>query len=102
MTYRVQLSSEARRQLLEIDEWWTMNRRTAPELVLKELARVTSLLAAMPTAGKVYRRATSASYRRLLLRRSRFHVYYLIDEPARIVMIVAIWSAVRGHGPALP
>jgi hypothetical protein len=56
----------------------------------------------MPRAGKVYRRATSASYRRLLLRRSRFHVYYLIDEATRLVSIVAIWSAVRGHGPVLP
>lgn len=102
MTYRVQLTSEARRQLLEIAEWWTVNRRKAPELVLRELARATSLLAVTPMAGKAYRGATSASYRRLLLRRSRFHVYYLIDETARVVMIVAIWNAVRGHGPALP
>jgi plasmid stabilization system protein ParE len=78
------------------------DRGGAPERVLRELARVTSLLSTMPRAGKVYRRATSASYRRLLLRRSRFHVYYLIDEKSRLVTIVAIWSAVRGHGPMLP
>jgi hypothetical protein len=92
--YRVQLTSEARRQLVEIGEWWMENRRKAPDLVLRELARATSLLSVTPRAGKAYRRSTSASYRRLLLRRSRFHVYYVIDE--------AIWNAVRGHGPELP
>ena len=102
MNYRVQLTAEARRQLQEIDEWWTVNRPKAPALVLRELARATSLLSTMPMAGKIYRRATSANYRRLLLRRSRFHVYYLVDEAERAVRIVAIWNAVRGHGPDLP
>jgi plasmid stabilization system protein ParE len=102
VTYRVQLTSEARRQLVDIGEWWRENRRKAPDLVLRELARATSLLAVTPRAGKAYRRATSASYRRLLLRRSRFHVYFVIDEAAQVVWIVAIWNAVRGHGPELP
>ncbi len=74
----------------------------APGLVLRELARATSLLSTMPMAGTAYRRATSASYRRPLLRRSRFHVYYVIDETERVIRIVAIWNAVRGHGPDLP
>jgi plasmid stabilization system protein ParE len=71
-------------------------------LVLRELARATSLLSMSPMAGKVFRSAGFERHRRLLFRRSRFHVYYLIDETARIVVIVAIWNAVRGHGPALP
>jgi hypothetical protein len=101
VSYRVQLTAEARRQLQE-DEWWTANRPKAPDLVLRELARTTSLLSTMPMAGKAYRRATSASYRRILLRRSLFHVYYVVDETERAVRIVAIWNAVRGHGPELP
>lgn len=103
MNYRVQLTAEARRQLQEIDEWWTVNRPKAPALVLRELARARDVVALDDAmAGKVYRRATSASYRRLLLRRSRFHVYYMVDEGERAVRIVAIWNAVRGHGPDLP
>jgi plasmid stabilization system protein ParE len=102
VTYRVQLTAEARRQLVEIGEWWMENRRKAPDLVLRELARATSLLSVTPRAGKAYRRSSSVSYRRLLLRRSRFHVYYVIDEATQVVSIVAIWNAVRGHGPELP
>jgi len=102
VSYRVQLTSEARRQLQDIDRWWTEHRPKAPGLVLRELARATSLLSMSPMAGKVFRSASFESHRRLLLRRSRFHVYYLVDEAARVVVIVAIWNAVRGHGPALP
>ena len=102
MTYRVRLTSEARRQLLEIDAWWAANRSGAPVLLATELARAVSLLSTMPGLGKAYRGATAEPYRRLLLRRSRFHLYYSIDEGARTVMISAVWSAVRGHGPSLP
>ncbi len=102
MTYRIQLTDEARRQLVEIEAWWAANRPSAPELLLRELDRAISLLSVMPMAGKAYLRSTSASYRRLLLRRSRFHLYYVIDETSQVVMIMAIWNAVRGHGPMLP
>ncbi len=102
MTYRVQLTSEARRQLSDIVEWWRRTGGRRRISFLRELARATSLLAVTPRAGKAYHRATSASYRRLLLRRSRFHVYYVIDEAEQLVWIVAIWNAARGHGPELP
>lgn len=101
MTFRVQVTDEARRQLFEIDEWWTQNRPKAPDLVHEEFARVISLLAATPSAGRVHIETESATYRRLLLRRSRFHVYYVIDESARVVVVTAIWNGARGHGPVL-
>ena len=101
MSYRVQVSDEARRQILEIDSWWTADRSSAPDLFWQELMRAMSLLEAMPLAGKVYRRAGSTNYRRLLRRRSQFHVFYLVDEPARVVVVVAVWNANRGHGPPL-
>ena len=41
MTDRIQLTAEAHRQLSDIVEWWTENRRKAPDLVLRELARAT-------------------------------------------------------------
>ena len=102
MTFRVQLTSEARAHLLAIDEWWTANRPEAPDLVAREFSRAVSLLATTPSAGKTYPAATSASFRRLLLRRTEYHVYYLIDESARVVLITAIWSGVRGRRPPVP
>ncbi len=101
MSFPVQVTAEARRQLLEIDEWWTANRPEAPDLILREFSRALALLAVTPTAGKVYVAQTSAEFRRLLLRRSGFHVYYVVDAAARVVLIAAIWNGARGHGPPL-
>jgi hypothetical protein len=35
----------------------------------------------------------------VLLRASRFHVYYVEQRPR--VVVLAVWSAVRGRGPNL-
>lgn len=101
MSFRVQVTAEARRQLLEIDEWWTTNRPAATDLILHEFSRALALLAMSPTAGTLYRAHASAVFRRLLLRRSGFHVYYLVDDVARVVVIAAVWNGARGHGPPL-
>jgi len=37
--------------------------------------------------------------RRILLSQSRYHVYYVHDEKRGEVLVLAIWSAVRGRGP---
>ncbi len=39
--------------------------------------------------------------RRFLLRDVRFHVYYVYDEPQRLITVRAVWNAVRGQGPRL-
>lgn len=39
--------------------------------------------------------------RRLLLEKTRCHVYYLVIEPEDLVRIVAIWGAARGVEPRL-
>lgn len=101
MSFHVKVSAEARRQLLEVDEWWTANRPEASDLILREFSRALALLAMTPSAGKVYAVKTSAEFRRLLLRRSGFHVYYVMDVAARVVVIAAIWNGARGHGPPL-
>jgi plasmid stabilization system protein ParE len=40
-----------------------------------------------------------AGVRRLLLRRTRYHIYF-VEEPHR-VLVVAVWGANRGRGPDL-
>ena len=49
-------------------------------------------------AGKVHTHS-GAKVRRLLLRATRNHVYYV--EMADHVLVVAIWGAVKGSGPDL-
>ena len=56
-------------------------------------------LADAPNAGSPDRVARLAGTRRLLLRRTGFHVYYTVDSEA--VVVRALWHAVRGRGPKL-
>jgi plasmid stabilization system protein ParE len=85
-------------QILEIDAWWRENRDKAPDLFEEELALAFRLLASSPGAGKRYQHP-NADVRRVLLRSTRNHVYYV--EMDDHVLVVAVWGAVKGSGPDL-
>jgi hypothetical protein len=54
-----------------------------------------------PRSGTLYTTASSKrEYRRVLMPATRYYVYYLILGPDH-VRVDAIWSALRGKGPAL-
>lgn len=93
------VSPEAEAQIRAIDAWWRQNRLAAPELFLQELAEAFGTLAAVPWAGRTAPHPEVRGLRRLLLRASRYHVYYAAGE--QTVLVLAVWSAVRGAGPNL-
>ena len=95
---KVELSDEARAQVREIDEWWRANRPAAPDLFSWELGQALTMLEATPTLGTPYD-VGSRAVRRLLLRRSHYHMYFV--EQGGKLFVVAIWSAHRGRGPQL-
>ena len=99
--WRVVFSRAAAAQVAEIDEWWTENRRAAPDLFLRELTATTHLLARSPRIGPVYAASPVPGVRRLLIGRSRHHVYWELDDATRTVTITAVWHAERGAGPPL-
>jgi len=39
--------------------------------------------------------------RRVVLPKTRHHVYYEVDRKNDLVMILAVWGAPRGRGPTL-
>ena len=69
MSRRVSTTPEGDAQIRTIDGWWRENRRASP------------------------------GTRRLLLKGTRYHVYYVsVDGEVRVL---AIWHAKRGAGPPL-
>jgi plasmid stabilization system protein ParE len=90
---------EADRQLETIAQWWRENRPAAPTLVLDEFRAAVANLAVMPLIGRRVAHPEVKQLRRVLLRVTRYHVYYVAND--ELVMIVAVWSAVRGTGPDL-
>jgi plasmid stabilization system protein ParE len=93
----VVVAATAERQLQVIDEWWRGNRQAAPGLFSEEFASGVETLAAYPSVGASVRRRRVKGLRRILLRATRYHVYYVATD--RTVTVLAVWSAVRGNGP---
>jgi plasmid stabilization system protein ParE len=100
--YRVGFSVEALDQLERVRPWWVANRRAAPELFDDELLAALATLEAAPNVGSHYAHPrTAQEIRRLLMPRTRYHIYYLVDEASLVVWILAVWHASRGSEPTL-
>ena len=99
MSLPVKITPQAEAQIREINNWWRANRRAADALFLDELAECFKVLEQAPHIGRSYRSSPVASTRRFLLKRTRYHVYYVaMTEEVRVL---AIWHAQRGKGPPL-
>lgn len=95
----LRFAPEAIGQLEAADAWWRANREKAPALLATEFSEAVELLRESPGVGAGYPNTALPAAKRYLLRRTRFHIYYLVLHEALVV--VAVWSASRGHGPPL-
>ena len=100
MSVRITASSQADDDIRTIDEWWRANRPTARGLFAEELGEAMALLAASPDIGHHYLHQQIPGLRRIILRSTRYHLYYVLADD--LVTVLAVWSAVRGRGPKLP
>ena len=75
-----------------------VHRDKAPDLFEQELSIEFKTIAAAPNAGKRYP-YRGADVRRILMRTTRKHIYYV--EHDDYVLVVAVWNAVAGGGPDL-
>lgn len=99
MTYHVILRPAANKQVDVADQWWRQNRPAAPNLFALELEEAFGILGDAPEIGVSFLRRGVPGLRRLLLRRSRYHIYYVHEGDE--VQVLAVWSAVRRRTPPL-
>ncbi len=88
-------------QVEGIDEWWRANRLAAPSLFREEFAVAIELISSAPRIGRRQRRAGIPGLRRVLLRATRYHVYYAPSADGLSLYVLAVWSSLRGKGPPL-
>ena len=97
---RVFFRSSALDDARQIQDWWIENRPAAPTLFLDELKSALDLLAAQPQAGRIARSDQDlANVRRLLMHRSRYHLYYRVD--GEDLEVLSIWHSSRGGDPEI-
>ena len=101
MTSLIQFTPRAEAQVSEAGLWWRSNRPAAPDLFEEELAMTLRMLAALPDLGRIYAHPRVKGVRRLLMPRTRYHLYYVQADQGSAVIVLALWSTVRGRGPLL-
>jgi plasmid stabilization system protein ParE len=95
---RIRYAARARREANRINAWWIENRPSAPTLFMEELGHALELISAHPGLGTPYTSAYG-TVQRVLLPRTRYHVYYAQESGQAVV--VSIWGAQRRRGPKL-
>ena len=80
----------ARDEIQRIGAWWKKERKLARDSFSRELRTAMALLRAHPNCGRLCDALGFEGVRRLLLRRTRHHLYYRVDASAKIVIILAI------------
>ena len=97
----VLFARRAELDVARIGAWWRANREKAPVLFAVELAGAVALLEVMPDIGRLFARRPRGDVRRLLLPDTRYHAYYRWRLGEDELVIVRVWSAVRGQPPRL-
>ena len=97
---KLRLSEEAQRDIETVDAWWRKHRPAAPLLFLQELRAALLQIETNPESGTPYLGAMKP-YRRVLLPKTRYLLYYEYDKPSDLLAVASIWSARRGKGPEL-
>jgi plasmid stabilization system protein ParE len=93
--YTVTVAPIATAQIEAALLWWSRNRAASRGLLANELDRALELVEHVPQAG---RRTTSKLFRdvrRLLLRRSGYHLYYQVLDAQHAVHVVYFRHARR-------
>ena len=97
---KIVLLDEAQHRF-EVEERWWREHRDAKELFLDEFRDTLRQLSAAPGVGQNYRRARCKLIQRLLMKKTRCHVYYFHDRDRSLIEIHSLWGARRKRGPAL-
>jgi plasmid stabilization system protein ParE len=95
----VRIAPIAVEQIGAVRAWWRLNRRGGQELFDRELRHALELIQRAPRASKRFDSVDGAEVRRVLLPRSRYAIYFVIEETE--ILVVALWHQSRGSGPPL-
>ncbi len=93
---RLRLAPRALADAKRKKSWWQRNRPDAADLFELELDAALERIAATPAIGqRVEQRGGDVWVRRLLMPKTRNHVYYAIE--ATEIVVLTVWGAPRGR-----
>jgi hypothetical protein len=99
---RVRFTPEALLAVREKRAWWLQHRDKAPALFAQELATVVTKLREGADAERQQFAARGGHIIwRILMPKTRHHLYYRVDEHAGVVDVLLVWNAIAGNEPEL-
>jgi ParE-like toxin of type II ParDE toxin-antitoxin system len=96
----VEISKRARRDAIRFDAWWR-EHRDSRELFAQEFQEAIDLLETEPAPGTAHPTTRRPNLRRVLLMKTKRHVYFEIFEREQVARILCVWGAPRERGPKL-
>ncbi len=94
------VSKRAARAADRIDGRWR-ERADDPSIFAREFLEAIEKLETTQGVGQPFPTSRRSSLKRLLLPKSRCHVYFEIDEAKQRIQILRIWDGRRERGPKL-
>ncbi len=88
--YTVFLAAEAAAEVSAIVAWWRKNRPSAPSLFQDELKQALLNIAARPSIGVRAKMRGDPDIRAVVLRKSRYVVFYDVNDDAAEVEVVRV------------
>jgi hypothetical protein len=98
---RIRFTPEARLSIREKRAWWEANRDKAPTLFAEELAAaIVRLRDGADVSRQRYAVRHGQTIWRLLLPKTRHHVYYQTSEELGVIVLL-VWNAIAEAPPEL-
>jgi len=73
--------------------------RDAKELFVEEFSAVLGRISSMPELGQRYRRTRGKLIQRMLMKKTRCHVYYFHDQEQGVIEVHSVWGGCKKRGP---
>jgi hypothetical protein len=97
---KVVVSKRGARSVRRIDAYWKLHA-DQPSIFALEMVEALDLLSTTRSPGSPFPTKLRPTLKRLLLRKSYCHVYFIFDERRQMIEIVQVWDARRGTPPRL-
>ncbi|RLB53076.1 MAG: hypothetical protein DRJ42_12955 [Deltaproteobacteria bacterium] len=85
----------------EHEAWWAENRPDSPDLFAREFRDTLGLIQVTPGAGVGWPTSRRPTLRPILMAKTRNHIYFRVDEERAVIHVLAVWGAIKEHGPKL-
>lgn len=83
-----------------IDARWRQHADD-PSIFAREFLEAIELLESSPQVGSPFPTPRHPALKRLLLRKSRCHIYFELDDAAQTIQILHVWDGRRERAPKI-